>query len=78
VKVFAQRFQELTDQLGQVAGAETRKVSQRGGSSYQHIEEHLILNWSVKARNLIGSACGRDSEWHPFTPLQETRHVHLR
>jgi hypothetical protein len=74
VKVFAQRFQELTDQLGQVAGAETRKVSQRGGSSYQHIEEHLILNWSVKARNLIGSACGRDSEHYSSFDKAEEPH----
>lgn len=62
MKIFTQRFQELSEQLKQVEGAETRKHSEFHGSSYQHIEEDLILNWSVKARNLIASACGKDSE----------------
>lgn len=62
MKIFSQRFNELSDQLKQVEGTEVRKYSQLGGSSYQHIEEDLILNWAVKARNLISSACGKDSE----------------
>lgn len=62
MKMFAQRFQELSEQLKQVQAAETRKNTVLGSGSYQHIDEHLILNWAVKARNLISSACGKDSE----------------
>lgn len=58
----AQRFQELSDQLKQVEASEASKQSLMGGSSYQHIAEHLILNWAVKARNLLSSACGKESE----------------
>lgn len=62
MKIFTQRFQELSDQLKQVEAAETRKHTEYRGSSYQHIDEDLILNWAVKARNLIASVCGKDSE----------------
>lgn len=62
MNVFAQRFQELFDQLKQVEGTELQKRSLLGGSTYQHIEDHQILNWAVKARSLISSACGKDSE----------------
>lgn len=62
MKIFTRRFQELSDQLRQVEGTEVSKRSPVGGSSYQHIEAHLILNWAVKARTLISSACGKESE----------------
>lgn len=62
MKIFTQRFQELSDQLKQVEGTEVSKRSPVGGSSYQHIEAHLILNWAVKSRTLISSACGKESE----------------
>lgn len=62
MKIFAQRFQELLDQLEQVEETERSKRSLMGGSTYQHIDDHLILNWAVKARNLLASACGKDSE----------------
>lgn len=62
MKLYSQRFQELSDQLKEVEATETRKYSQFGGSSYQNLEEDLILNWAVKVRNLVSSACGKDSE----------------
>ena len=62
MKIFAHRFQELSDQLKQVEGTESRQQTLMGGGSYQHIEGYLILNWAVKVRTLISNACGRDSE----------------
>lgn len=62
MKIFTQRFHELAEQLKQVESTEMRKHSQFDQSSYQHIAEDLILNWVVKARNLIASVCGKDSE----------------
>lgn len=61
MKIFKVRFQELSDQLKQIEGSEIPKYSEYIGS-YQHIEEDLILNWEVKARSLISSVCGKDSE----------------
>lgn len=69
MKIFTKRFQELSDQLKQIEATETRKHSEFRGSTYQHIEEDLILNWAVKARNLIASVCGKDSEH--YTSLVE-------
>jgi hypothetical protein len=62
MKLFSQRFQELSDQLKQVEGTETRKYNELHGSPYQYIEADLILNWAVKAHSLISSACGKESE----------------
>lgn len=74
MKKFAQRFQELSDQLKQVEGTEVSKQSLMGGGSYQHIEQPLILNWAVKARNLILSACGKESEHYvSFVTAEEAR-----
>jgi hypothetical protein len=71
---FAQRFQELSDQLKQVERTEVSKQTQMGGSSYRHIEAHLILNWAVKARNLLSSACGKESEHYiSFVMSEETQ-----
>ncbi len=74
MKIFAQRFQELFDQLKQVEGTKAHKQTLMGGSSYPHIEEHLILNWAVKARSLISSACGKNSEHYAsFVAAEEIR-----
>lgn len=62
MKKFTQRFQELADQLKLVESSETRKHDAHYESSYQHIGEDLILNWSAKARHLITSVCGKSSE----------------
>ena len=59
---FAQRFQELSDQLKQVEGTKSGEQTHMGGSSHTHIDEDLILNWAVKARNLVSNACGKESE----------------
>ena len=61
-KIFVKRFKELEDQLSphmalsfglKVAGlAETK----------QSIAADLLLNWSVKAKNIIAKSCGEDSQ----------------
>lgn len=74
MKIFAQRFQELSDQLKQVEATEEPKKTLMGGSSYQNIDEHLILNWAVKTRTLISSACGKDSEHYTsFVTAEEAQ-----
>jgi hypothetical protein len=74
MKIFLQRFQELSEQLKQVEKTETQKQSLMGGSTYQYIEPHLILNWAVKARTLISNSCGKDSEHYAsFVTAEESQ-----
>lgn len=55
------RFAELLSQADAVAATKQSKHSQHIGS-YEHVDQDLLLGWCVKARNLLASACGRDSE----------------
>jgi len=55
------RFAELAAQVDEIAALERTKHSEYA-DPYQHIEPDLLLGWCVKARNLIVSACGKDSE----------------
>jgi Domain of unknown function (DUF4145) len=74
MKIFKQRFNELTEQLRQVEATKRSKQSAMGGGSYEHIEEHDILNWAVKARTLISNACGKDSEHYASFLTAEEPH----
>lgn len=61
-KIFVKRFKDLEDQLSpymalsfglQVTGlAETK----------QSVAEDFLLNWSVKAKNIIANSCGEESQ----------------
>lgn len=55
------RFDELVVQADAVAATEQTKHSPAIGS-YQQVDCDLLLGWCVKVRNLLASACGRDSE----------------
>jgi hypothetical protein len=55
------RFSELLSQADAVAATKQRKHSSHSGS-YEQVDSDLLLGWCVKARNLLASACGRDSE----------------
>jgi len=58
---FKKRFDELLSQADAVAATKQRKHSEAYGS-YEYVEPDLLLGWCVKARNLLVSACGRESE----------------
>lgn len=55
------RFDELLSQADAVAATKQRRHSSHFGS-YEQVEADLLLGWCVKARNLLASVCGRDSE----------------
>lgn len=61
VKILQKRFAELAGQLDELGATQKIKHSEISGQ-YVEVDDELLLNWSVKARNLIGSACGKDSE----------------
>lgn len=55
------RFAELLKQAVEVEATKTHKTAE-WTSGYDTVDEHLLLGWKVKSRNLLASACGRDSE----------------
>ena len=60
-EVLKQRFSELATQLDELGATCQQKHSEFTGQ-YQQVSPELLLNWCVKARSLIASSCGRDSE----------------
>jgi len=68
------RFEELLSQAGAVAATKQRKHSEFIGS-YEQVDQDLLLGWCVKARNLLASACGRDSEhFNSFVEAEKPGH----
>jgi hypothetical protein len=59
--LFNQRFLELEQQLTDVENSTVTVRSPLTGDSETTIPSELILNWRVKARSLIGRACGEQS-----------------
>lgn len=61
IQVLKKRFAELAEQLDQLGATLKSKHSEYSGH-YQEVDPDLLLNWCVKTRNLIASACGKESE----------------
>lgn len=61
VKILKKRFAEHNDQLQQVEATLKSMHSEYTGH-YQKVDPELLLNWCVKARSLISSSCGKESE----------------
>jgi hypothetical protein len=60
-QAFRKRFAELVQQLAQVEATKKAQYSEYSGH-YEAVDDELLLNWCVKARNLLSGACGKDSE----------------
>jgi len=58
--LLTQRFSELAEQSKKVEG--TKRHFDGGFGSGLTVDEHTLLNWSVKVRNLLAMACGTESE----------------
>lgn len=61
IKVLTKRFAELELQLDQLGSTRQTKHGEYYGR-YEEVDPELLLGWCVKARSLIGSACGKDGE----------------
>jgi len=60
ISILVQRFSELVVQLDAV---EATKRQERGALlEGTYVDNEKLLNWKVKARNLLSKACGKDSE----------------
>lgn len=60
-ELLKKRFAELLTQADIVSATKQKKHSQHMGL-YEQVDADLLLGWCVKARNLLASACGKDSE----------------
>lgn len=67
IAIFEKRFDELLSQLQDVE--KTRRPNRSDFSFGDLINDEMLLNWKVKAKNLLSKACGRDSEH--FTEFQK-------
>lgn len=56
------RFSELCVQLEEVKATKRDVHSQFSNASITQVDGNLFLNWKVKAKNLLQSACGLDSQ----------------
>jgi hypothetical protein len=73
IKKFENRFEELLAQANSVATTKQTKFSSHSGR-YEEIDSDLLLGWCVKSRNLLASACGRESEhFRAFVKAEEIR-----
>ena len=59
-KKLAQRFKELEEQLSGVQA--TRKITNNSMGNYENVDSNMLLEWNVKAKNLIIKVCGEDSQ----------------
>lgn len=59
--VFGRRFDELCEQAESIDSKKKMESSTYGIGGY-HVDPNDLLNWVVKARHLITSVCGPDSE----------------
>jgi hypothetical protein len=57
---FGRRFDELLKQAEAIEASKKATPSQYGVQTY--VDQVTLLNWSVKARHLINSVCGADSQ----------------
>jgi len=56
----SERFAELLDQLTAVEA--TKQYHSDGYVRGEYVDDNILLNWKVKAKNLLRTACGFDSE----------------
>jgi hypothetical protein len=67
------RFDELIAQADAVAATRARKFSEYS-PAYEELDSDLLLGWCVKARNLLATACGRESEhFTAFVAAEQVR-----
>lgn len=72
-KLFTKRFNELEQQLEQIASSKTTSVSQLTGSAGLYVDQNALLNWQIKAKTLLIAVCGEPS--HQLRSFHSARHV---
>lgn len=62
IEHLSKRFNELSEQAEDVARTKQTRIDSFTGHPIDYVDEDLLLGWCVKARNLLSSACGKESE----------------
>lgn len=60
--LFSKRFRELEDQLAPSIALSLGLHAAGAAQNQRSIDADFVLNWSVKAKNLIANSCGEDSQ----------------
>jgi len=60
--IYKRRFGELKQQLEKLLASRSAKYDEYLGKSQVEVDSNALLEWTVKARNLLVKACGLDSE----------------
>lgn len=76
-KIQRQRFCELSDQLQSLIDSKHPYTDSLGRHVHE-IASDALIEWSVKARNLLSKVCGQDSEhYRSFVENEKTRSYDL-
>jgi hypothetical protein len=60
--LFQKRFEELTIQADEVEASKSTKTKINGSVNSTNVDKEKLLNWKVKARNLLSKTCGENSQ----------------
>lgn len=60
-RLHQKRFDELQAQATEIAATQQSKRSEYSGS-YKEVDRERLLGWTVKVKNLLANACGKESE----------------
>jgi len=60
--LLSKRFGELLGQMEALVASKKDVYSEYFHKNQPHIDHNALIEWSVKARSLISSACGSQSE----------------
>ena len=71
--LYKRRFAELQQQMEALLASKATVYSQRYERNYVEIDGTALLEWKVKAKNLLSKACGGESEHYKAFCGHETR-----
>lgn len=60
--ILSKRFEELAEQLKTVEATKRREQMPYDDRPVERVDAELLLNWVVKAKNLLSHACGLESQ----------------
>jgi hypothetical protein len=60
--VLKKRFSELSKQADEIEGSKKSEYDAYSERNRINVEPNIVLGWKVKTKNLIGNACGNDSQ----------------
>jgi hypothetical protein len=76
VAIHKQRFAELSEQLEDLLVSKAPKYDSLTEKTKIEIEGNELLEWKVKAKNLLRKACGQDSEHYSEFVKNETTDIY--